>query len=80
MHQCKAGEPYLIESEKPRVLIICDNDADGQLLAEILASDQIDSAYVLGDEDVIELFLSYKPDVVLLDTSGRGEASYQTSR
>jgi len=50
--------------EKSRVLIIGDDEAQGQLLSEILATDNIDSTLATSGEQALELHQSYRPDVL----------------
>lgn len=66
--------------EKSRVLIIGDDEAQGQLLSEILATDNIDSTLATSGEQALELHQSYRPDVLLIDVALSGTNGFQTAR
>lgn len=66
--------------ETTRVLIVGDDEIQGALLSEILATDGIDTALATSGEQAIARHISYRPDVILMDIAMRGMSGFQTAR
>lgn len=67
-------------SDITRVMIVSDDDTQGELLSDILVADGFNTVLATSGEQAIALYKSYKPDVILMEAVIHGLSGYQTAR
>jgi CheY-like chemotaxis protein len=67
-------------SESARVMIVDDDEFQGEMLSEILIADGYDTAVAINGKTAIDLYNTYQPDVVLMDVVMSGMDGYQVAR
>lgn len=63
-----------------RVMIVDSDILQGELLAQILEVDGVDTCLARSGEQAIELRQFYNPDVILIDMALQGMSCFQTAR
>lgn len=61
-------------------MVVDDDQLQGELLADILLVDGFDVVVATSGELAIELYKSYKPDIILMDVVMPGMTGYQAAR
>lgn len=63
-----------------RVMLVAEDKFQGELLSEILIADGFNVAIANSWEYALELYHTYKPDVILIDIVMQNMSGYQTAR
>lgn len=63
-----------------RVMLVAEDKLQGELLSEILTGDGFDVALANSGEHALDLYKTYKPDVILIDVVMRDMNGYQIAR
>ena len=66
--------------ERTRIMVVEDDEIQGELLTDILITEGYDVALATSGEMAVELYQSYEPDVILMDVVMRGISGYQAAR
>jgi signal transduction histidine kinase len=72
------SEGFVVRSERPRVLVVDDNEANRLLVVETLATDGIDVVEAASGEAALASFASEPADLVLLDVRMPGLDGFGT--